>query len=824
MKKIFYLSVFLVLYTSYAGAQSLAINTDGSTANASALLDVKSTAKGMLIPRMSKTEKNAIAAPATGLLIFQNAPDSIGFYYYSGSTWLWLANTAQQDTLAWRTKGNTGTTVANHFFGTTDNIPLSFRQNNLWMGRWNSTASNYFIGDSAGISITSGVRNVAMGSGALQKSTTSFGNVAIGNHTLQNNTVGRRNTAIGDSALFEQSYSTTLSTDNTAIGNSAMRSNNPTTTSNGIKNVAVGNDALYQNTTGSENVAVGVSALRENLTGEGNTAVGRSANRLAKSGNVNSYIGYAAGYTDSVGSYNTAVGGFALYLHETGNYNTAIGSSALEQDSSGNRNTAIGFFASGRNDTATRNTSVGYYALGDNKRSYITAVGAYAGRYNGHEGTNIDGIENTMIGYGAMTGNTLGSQNTAVGYKAMAITEPNFYVSNIFPSRNVAIGDSAMRRNLGNDNVGVGFRVLGSSTSNASSTANTAIGSNAMFGNISGTGNVAMGYLALNESEASSYNVAIGNAAMLNHKLTGAAYNTAVGASALQEDSSGFQNTAVGVSSFRSNKQSPYNSGLGVNSGYYQKGSDNTFVGAYAGFGQRINAANVVLDIGIKNTGLGAGALYRLANGNYNVALGQDALLYDSSGSYNVAVGHNSLPAITSGTYNVALGYNTNVSAATLTNTITIGANAYAAQSNSLILGSINGVNGATASVNVGIGTSAPDVRLQVNGAFATTSQSFTLTGIATTVTVTPGNISFLKIDNSTAVNKIISLADGLADGQRLTVLVRNTSTGTVNFTDNAALYNTNLSGSFLMNDNDTITLIWDETAAYWVETGRSDN
>jgi hypothetical protein len=47
-------------------AQSFAINTDGSSAHASALLDVKSTNKGLLVPRMSKAEKNAIAAPATG--------------------------------------------------------------------------------------------------------------------------------------------------------------------------------------------------------------------------------------------------------------------------------------------------------------------------------------------------------------------------------------------------------------------------------------------------------------------------------------------------------------------------------------------------------------------------------------------------------------------------------------------------------------------------------------------------------------------------------------------------------------------------------------
>lgn len=576
MKKLsgFFIAVFI---SGTALAQSFSINTDGSTADASSLLDVKSINKGILIPRMSKAQKNAIPAPAAGLLIFQNAPDSVGFYYYNGSNWLWLANTSQQDTAAWKTNGNAGTNINNHFIGTTDNVPLSFRQNNLWLGRLNSSTSNYFIGDSAGI-VTTGINNIAIGKNAMQKNTTAFSNVAVGNNALQNNTIGRRNTAIGDSALFEQSFSSNLFTDNTALGNSALRFNNPTANFNGYKNVAIGNDALYANTTGYENTALGVSALRENRSGYANVAIGRSAHRMASTGTFNTYMGYSTGYSDSSGNNNTATGAFASYSNRTGSFNVAAGRSAL-------------------------------------------------------------------------------------------------------------------------------------------------------YSNTTASGNVAVGYQALFENEASEYNVAIGNLSLTNHKRTGFTYNVAVGASALEQDSSGFQNTAIGTSSFRFNKESPYNSGLGINSGYFQKGSDNTFVGAYAGFGQRINPANVILDIGFKNTGLGAGALYRLANGNYNVALGQDALLFDSSGSYNVAVGHNSLPAITSGNNNTGIGYNTNANSGALINTTTIGANAYVTQSNSLILGSIIGINGAAANTNVGIGITAPLARLHVADSSVVFSASGTGTG-----------------------------------------------------------------------------------------------
>ncbi|MBL0146117.1 MAG: hypothetical protein IPP48_10395 [Chitinophagaceae bacterium] len=81
------LVVFFIAGPIIVFPQSLSINTDGSIANTSALLDVKSINKGVLIPRMSRTQRDAITSPATGMMIFQNAPDSIGLYYYNGTVW-----------------------------------------------------------------------------------------------------------------------------------------------------------------------------------------------------------------------------------------------------------------------------------------------------------------------------------------------------------------------------------------------------------------------------------------------------------------------------------------------------------------------------------------------------------------------------------------------------------------------------------------------------------------------------------------------------------------------------------------------------------------
>lgn len=81
------LSGFLSLMAFSSFSQNVGINATGSTPNASAMLDISSTDKGLLAPRMTEAQRNAIASPATGLLIFQTNNTS-GFYYYDGTTWV----------------------------------------------------------------------------------------------------------------------------------------------------------------------------------------------------------------------------------------------------------------------------------------------------------------------------------------------------------------------------------------------------------------------------------------------------------------------------------------------------------------------------------------------------------------------------------------------------------------------------------------------------------------------------------------------------------------------------------------------------------------
>jgi hypothetical protein len=103
IQKAFFALTFVFALNS--NAQSVAINTDGSTADASAILDLKSTNQGVLVPRLTQSQRTMIGAPATGLMVYQTDATA-GFYFYNGSAWATLNGTNGTN----GTNGATGTT------------------------------------------------------------------------------------------------------------------------------------------------------------------------------------------------------------------------------------------------------------------------------------------------------------------------------------------------------------------------------------------------------------------------------------------------------------------------------------------------------------------------------------------------------------------------------------------------------------------------------------------------------------------------------------------------------------------------------------------
>ena len=89
MKNIFtLLAAVLLTATTYA---QIGINNENP--DPSAALDITSTTGGLLIPRMTETQRDAISSPAIGLMIYQT-DGTVGFYYYNGSSWAEVAATS----------------------------------------------------------------------------------------------------------------------------------------------------------------------------------------------------------------------------------------------------------------------------------------------------------------------------------------------------------------------------------------------------------------------------------------------------------------------------------------------------------------------------------------------------------------------------------------------------------------------------------------------------------------------------------------------------------------------------------------------------------
>ena len=75
--KIFKLLLLTLLFSGFSYAQ---VGIGTTTPDSSSMLDVTSTTQGLLAPRMTTAERNAIASPAESLLVFDTDEDA--FYYY----------------------------------------------------------------------------------------------------------------------------------------------------------------------------------------------------------------------------------------------------------------------------------------------------------------------------------------------------------------------------------------------------------------------------------------------------------------------------------------------------------------------------------------------------------------------------------------------------------------------------------------------------------------------------------------------------------------------------------------------------------------------
>ena len=221
-KSILYL-LFIILFSQLSMAQ-VAINTDDSNPDASAILDIKSTDKGMLIPRMTTDQRIAISSPAIGLLVFDNETNS--FWFYDGNAWTTLQNvnsivdadndtkiqveeSANEDIIRFDLGGSERLRLRKNTYGRT---MLEFPKNgngNLFIGKNNGQytdltgQNNTFVGSNTGLENTSGVGNSFFGAEAGHENTSGHENTFIGRAAGYLNSTGDKNVFIGKESGYE---------------------------------------------------------------------------------------------------------------------------------------------------------------------------------------------------------------------------------------------------------------------------------------------------------------------------------------------------------------------------------------------------------------------------------------------------------------------------------------------------------------------------------------------------------------------------------------------------------------------------------------------
>ena len=363
MKYIFKIIIATILFSfqcSIIGYGQVGINSDGSQPDASAMLDIKSTTQGVLIPRMTTTQRTTISSAATGLMVYDTELKSL--MIYDGTNWITIRTvladadndtridvekTSDEDAIRFDLDGSTrfilertGNNQARLTFEEDDNVLIGKDAGNS-LG--SSSEENVFIGTNTGQNTstsTSKDGNVGIGYDVANNGTHLQG-IYIGYEVAKNNAttkVASSNVMIGDQA----GYSLTGGDYNVVMGYQAGYS-----VGDGVSNVLMGNQAGY-GLTGNYNIAIGHQASK-NLTGSYNIALGTFAGINSTSGSYNTFIGRSAGYNHSTGSTNIAIGRNAGYNLGAGANNVMLGRDA-GYNYSGSSSVFIGYQA-GYNET-----------------------------------------------------------------------------------------------------------------------------------------------------------------------------------------------------------------------------------------------------------------------------------------------------------------------------------------------------------------------------------------------------------------------------------------------------------------------------------------
>lgn len=463
-------------------------------------------------------------------------------------------------------------------------------------------------------SLTSGTRNVAMGSGAFASVTSSASNVCIGYNAGTAIQTGAWCVFIGDSAGANTAVSGSASDSKIGIGYQALSDAPGVGGIVGIGyqackfspsiNIGIGDHALASNTTDTLNIAIGWSALTV-LNGAGagnNVAIGHLTGGSMTTGSGNQLFGNGAGGSITTGTNNTFLGAGGGNITTTSN-NIMIGNVS---GTAGDANTLRIASSTGTGTGGLNRAFIqGIRGITTDAADGIPVFVSSTGQLGTGGGATI---VNSVAGNsgGALSGAlSLVTANSTVKFAGSGTT-----ITQDFNLSNLAMGSSMTAITTGVRNVGVGSTTLAALTT--------------------GQSNVCVGYNTGNAMTAGFYNVYVGDSAGSTSVggLGGAVSHIGIGYQALSG--------AAG------------NSILGI--GYQTLKSANGDFNIGIGDGIMPNTT------GTLNTGMGWQALSACTSGSGNTCIGVQNGVAVTTGAYNTIIGTTSAGSLTTGSRNTILG------------------------------------------------------------------------------------------------------------------------------------------------------------------------